>query len=504
MTAPASEELETSHREILRNSSIVGGAAAFNILAGLIKTKLVAVLLGPTGVGLIVLLQNLMQTFGAVAGLSLGSVGTRQIAEANGSGDGRQVSIVRRALSWAVLALATAGGVAFLLSGAWTKTALGGSDIGGSIGWLALGIALSVVAQGQSALLTGYRRIGDLARLNILSVNIAAAVGIAAILIGGNRGILVFVLAPIVITTIAGRFYVRRLLTTVPEAAGLAELKPQWFTMLRLGVALTLAGTAVTGGQLAARIMIQRVLGADAVGYFQASWVVSVTYIGLVLQAMGTDFYPRITAMIGDREAANTMVNEQTEVALLLAAPVLLGALGTAPWIVPLLYSRTFEPAVVVLQWQVLGDVLKVASWPLGFLLLASGASLAFMIAEIAAISVLLAVLALGLPLVGLQAGGIAVVAMNLCYLPVVYAVARVRTGFRWSRLNLMLLVALAMAGVTTLVVSRVSPIAGGLLGVMLAVGAGGLCLWRLGDAMPGPVSALIAHGRRAVSRRGS
>ena len=496
--AGTAAEPQSSHREILRSSSIVGGAAAFNIVAGLVRMKLVAVLLGPAGVGLTVLLQNLMQTFGAVAGLSLASVGTRQIAEANGTGDARQLAIVRRALSWAVMVLAIAGGIAFLIASPWAAGALADdAEIGGPVAWLAVGIALSVVAQGQSALLTGYRRIGDLARLSIVSVNIAAVIGIVAILVWRGGGILVFVMAQLVVTAIAGMFYVRRLPAAPPEAVSFAELKPQWSAMLRLGVALTIAATAVTGGQLAARMLIQRDLGAAAVGYFQASWLVSVTYIGFVLQAMGTDFYPRLTAAMRDPAAANTMVNEQTEVALLLAAPVLLGALGAAPWIVPLLYSRAFDPAVAVLQWQVLGDVLKVASWPLGFLLLASGASRAFMLAEIVAIAVLLAVLVLGLPLAGLQAGGIAVTAMYLFYLPCVYAVARARTGFGWSRLNLVLLAGLAGSAIATLIVSRVSPIGGGVLGVTLAAGAGGVCLWRLRDAMPGPVAAVMARVRR-------
>ena len=494
---------ETSHREILRSSSIVGGAAAFNIVAGLVRMKLVALLLGPAGVGLTVLLQNLLQTVGAVAGMSLGSVGTRQIAEANGAGgtDGaRATAIVRRALAWAVAVLAILGGALFLAASPWAaRTLPAGARIGGSVAWLSVGVAVSVVGQGQSALLTGYRRIGDLARMSIWSVNIAAAIGIVAVLVWRDDGILVFVLAPIVVTTIVGRCYVRRLPPAPEAAVTIAEMKPQWSAMLRLGVALTLAAAAVTGGQLAARMLIQHDLGAAAVGYFQASWLVSVTYIGFVLQAMGTDFYPRVTAAIVDTAAANTLVNEQTEVALLLAAPVLLGALGAAPWIVPLLYSRAFEPAVAVLQWQVLGDVLKVASWPLGFLLLASEASRAFMLAEIVAILMLLAVLALLLPPLGLQAGGIAVTAMYLFYLPCVYAVARVRTGFRWSALNLVLLAALAGTAIATLIVSRLSAIGGGVMGVMLAAGAGVLCLWRLSDALPGPVGAVVARVRRLV-----
>ena len=68
-----------SYRQILRSSSIIGGASVINIVVGLLRIKVAAVLFGPSGVGLIGLLTNLASTASAVAGLGFGNVGTRQI-----------------------------------------------------------------------------------------------------------------------------------------------------------------------------------------------------------------------------------------------------------------------------------------------------------------------------------------------------------------------------------------------------------------------------------------
>ena len=54
--------------------------------------------------------------------------------------------------------------------------------------------------------------------------------------------------------------------------------------------------------------------------------------LALAPWGMGTDYYPRLTATIHDPVATNRLVNEQTEVALLLAGPVLLAMLALAPW----------------------------------------------------------------------------------------------------------------------------------------------------------------------------
>ena len=98
-----------------------------------------------------------------------------------------------------------------------------------------------------------------------------------------------------------------------------------------------------------------------------------MTYIGFVLGAMATDYYPRLTAVINDHAQASKLVNEQTEMALLLAGPVLLAMITFAPWVIHLLYAASFTPAAEVLRWQVLGDILKVASWPMGFVLAGAG-----------------------------------------------------------------------------------------------------------------------------------
>jgi PST family polysaccharide transporter len=171
----------------------------------------------------------------------------------------------------------------------------------------------------------------------------------------------------------------------------------------------------------------------DAVGHYQAAWLISMQYIGFVLGAMGADYYPRLTGVIHDSVAATRLVNEQTEIALLLSAPVFIAMMALAPWAVQLLYSAAFAPAVELLRWQILGDVLKVASWPLGFLILAAGDGKTFFWTETAAL-ILMGVLIVELaPLMGLRITGISFLVCYIFYLPLVYVLARRRLGFHWS-----------------------------------------------------------------------
>jgi O-antigen/teichoic acid export membrane protein len=157
-----------SHRQILRSTSIIGGASVISIVSGLVRTKILAVLLGPTGIGLISLYTGMLATAAAVASMGIGTGCTRQIAEASSQEDERALAVVRRAMFWGALLLVSAGAlVVWSLREVLAIRVLGGAEHAAIVGWLALGVALSVASASQGALMQGMRRIGDMARLSV-------------------------------------------------------------------------------------------------------------------------------------------------------------------------------------------------------------------------------------------------------------------------------------------------------------------------------------------------
>jgi len=157
-------------------------------------------------------------------------------------------------------------------------------------------------------------------------------------------------------------------------------------------------------------------------------------YVSFVLTAMATDYYPRLTGAIRDRPAAVRLINEQTEVALLLSTPMFVVMMAASPWVMHLLYSALFGPSIIVLRWQILGDVLKVASWPLGFVILAAGDGKTFFWSECAANLITAILIVTLLRPTGLPITGIAYLVTYIVYLPLVYWLARRRIGFQWTR----------------------------------------------------------------------
>ncbi len=466
MTAPS------SHREILRATSITGAASVLNILISVVRTKVLALLIGPAGVGLFGLFSRVLGTASMLVGMGLGHSGVRQLAAA--AGDPQTLARVRKALWYASLALGALGMLLmWLLREPIADLVFDDTARASEVAWLGLGLLLTLVTTSQTALLQGLRRIGDLAGVSVLGAiagSVLAVVLASQLRLDGVIWMVVFM--PLASALVAAAF-VARLPRAAPWRPRRRELWREWRSLLGLGVAVMAATVLSSLAQLATRALTTEAIDLNATGHFEAAWAISMTYIGFVLSAMGADYYPRLTAAVADRDRANRLVNEQAEVALVLAAPVLIGIVSFAPVVIHLLYSGEFAPAIEVLRLQVLGDVLKVAAWPMGFILLAHSANRAFFLTELLWNAVYVGAVWLLLPAIGLDATGAAFVIGYVFYTAMIYFVVARLQGFRPTRRVVLLLLVTLTTAVAVYIVSRLDATWGLVLGAVATSATG-------------------------------
>jgi enterobacterial common antigen flippase len=425
---------EKSYAQILKSSSIMGGAAGITLLLGMVRVKFAAVLIGTTGVGLNASFSALQGVVGTLAGLGIQSSGVREIAAAIGKGDdpavGRAVLTVLR-ISWLTGLLGLASMI--VLGPLLSQLTFGNAEYALDIAALGLVVLFGNLAGGRMALLQGARRIGDMAQANIAGAvfGTVAAIGFYATL--GLRGIIPTLVAVAAFQYALSWYFARRI--PVPHVTmTLRQTLAEAGSMVRLGLVFMstgLMGSAVTYLTVA---LVTQYEGVQGVGLYSAAFALSGMFVNFVLGAMGADYYPRLTAVAGDPSAMNRLVNEQTEIGLLLALPGLLATLALAPWILQLFYTREFLGAVALLQWFILGCIGRVISWPLGFVMLALGKGRWFLLTDISFHVIHIGLIALGLKWFGLEGVAIAFLVMYLGYIVAVHGVSRRLTGFMWSK----------------------------------------------------------------------
>ncbi len=467
-----------SYSQILKASSIIGGAQGINLLLGMVRIKFTAVLIGPLGVGLVGNLGAIQGVVGTIAGLGIQSSGVRDVAEAVGKGDqdaiGRTVLALRR-VCW-LTGLLGAGAMAALspLLSRWT---FGNHDYALEIALLGLVILFGNLAGGQMALIQGYRRIGDLARLNIIGSVAGTLISITCYLSLGLDGIVPALLLMSAVQLAAAWHFARRVPVPAVRMTWIESLRTAG-GMVRLGLVFMWSGLIVSLVGYLTRALITQEISLEAVGIFSAAFALSGMLVNFVLGAMGADYYPRLTAVATDHQAVNRLVNEQTEIGLLLAVPGLLATLSLAPWIIRLFYTDAFLPAAELLQWFILGCLGRVVSWPLGFVMLALGKGRWFFITETGANALHLLLIVVGLITLGVEGTAIAFFLLYLAYTAAMLGVARHLTGFAWSGANRRLMMWLLPIVAVTFLAARLLPLwpATG-FGVMATMVASVLCL---------------------------
>lgn len=426
-----------SYEQILKSSALIGGSSALNVVAGVVRAKAMALLLGPGGFGLMGLytaIANLAQT---IAGMGINSSGVRQIASAVGSGDERLIARTATVVRRASVVLGLSGALALVvLSGFVSQLTFASSAHTVPIALLSLAVLFKVLSDGQGALLQGLRRIKALAQSSILGGLVGTIVGIGLVFLLREKGVVPALIASAAATLLFSLWFSRQVgMETGPVSLG--EVAHEARDLLGLGLAFMASGMLAMGTAYAVRMMIVRTIGLEAAGLYQSAWTIGGLYVGFVLQAMGADFYPRLTALVKNRSECNRLVNEQAEVSMLLAGPGILATLSLAPLVISLLYSSAFGEAVALLRWVCLGATLQVITWPIGYIIVAEGRRSVFFWCELGYTVVHLGLAWICLRALGVDGAGVAFFASYIVHGLIVYPVVRKLTGFRWSGPNL-------------------------------------------------------------------
>jgi enterobacterial common antigen flippase len=435
--APARAGGAEGFRSILKSSALIGGSSLINVGLGALRTKAIAVMLGPAGIGLLGAFGMILDLARNVSQLGMSGSGVRQIAESASSGDQRRLAVTALVLRRATLLCALFGALVLAAaSDAVSKLTFGTDQHSTSIMVLSVALFFAVLAGGQGALLQGARKVAEQAKVNVYGALVGTIAAVAIVYVLGERGIVASLIAAAVASVALSWWYSRQV-KTVDVVFQPGETSREAALLLKLGLAFLVSGLLMTGAAYAVRTFVLRTLGLDAAGMYQAAWTLGGLYVGFVLQALGADFYPRLVGVANDHRACNDTVNEQAYASLLMAAPGIVATITFAPLVVHAFYSAAFADAVELLRWICLGMALRVITWPVGYIIVAKNRQWIFFSVESAWAAFNVAATWWCLQRFGLEGTGIAFMLSYVFHGLIIYPTARYLTGFRWSASNL-------------------------------------------------------------------
>lgn len=397
-------------------------------------------MLGTAGIGIIGVLQSVIDIFRSTYSLGMDTAGVKEIAETGSKEDRFALDeTISRFNIWfltmACLALLTCVFLCYPLSN-W---AFGSDRYASHIAALSVCIFSAILTTGRSTILQGMRKIPELAKTTIWGSLFGLVTTIPVYLVWGIEGIIPAFIISSFVSFLSVEYYYRKQRITFVDLS-VKKAFSSGLNTLKLGLYIVIAGIIGTVSMFLVRAFITRNIDVEATGLFQASWVITTVYLGLILRAMGSDYFPRLSAIVGDRKGVRTLVNEQTYIVLVVASPVIIGIIVFSAYILRILYSGEFMAAANILNWQILGSFLKIISWPVAFIMLARNKGLLFLITEIIFYTVYLFSAYLLYPKYGLDASGIGYFAAYVVYLPMVMWAGYKIADFYWDR-NIIIMV---------------------------------------------------------------
>lgn len=426
-------EEQSSYRQIMKATSLFGGVQVFNIIISIIRSKFIAVLLGPMGMGISGLLTT---TTGFISGLTnfgLGTSAVKDIAAAHGSGNQERVAVVVSVFRRLVWVTGLIGMILTIILSPWlSQITFGNKDYTFAFILISITLLLNQVSSGQNVLLQGTRQLKYLAQAGMIGSVLGLITTVPLYYFYGLDGIVPAIIITAV-TTLLLTWYFAQKIKIEPVKVNRALTISEGKGMLQMGFMISLSGLITLGASYIVRIFISNTGGIDQVGLYNAGFAIIGSYVGLVFTAMSTDYYPRLSAVAHDNKQCKAVINQQAEIALLILGPIIAGFIIFIHWIIVILYSNKFVAIDAMINYAALGILFKAASWSIAFVFLAKGASKLYFWSELITNIYLLGFNIIGYYLGGLTGLGISFLAAYILYLLQVFFISKFKFEFNFD-----------------------------------------------------------------------
>ena len=370
----AGGEAENKYNSIIKATSLLGGVQMINILLNLLRTKAIAILLGPSGVGLNGIYNETRELIHTTTNLGLDISGVRGISQAFEQNDkaeiDRQVRLLR---TWVLLFALFGTFLCALIAQPLSQFTFKENSHTWDFVFLSPAVGFSTITCGEMAVLKGLRKLKSLASLSIVNVVIAIAVSLPIYYFWGLSGVLPALVICTLLWAVAALAYG----INAHSFGFFTKSKQLKGSNILLGIGITFVVCEIIDH--IAKLSVQSYLNNNAslemVGLYNSCRTMTLTYAGMVFSAMDQDYFPRLSGAVKNMLERTAILTKQLDVTLMIITPMLVAFIVIMPVIVPLLLSGEFNAIIPMAQIIAASLIFRAIYLPNAYLPLAAGDS---------------------------------------------------------------------------------------------------------------------------------
>ncbi|MBX2827491.1 MAG: oligosaccharide flippase family protein [Flavobacteriaceae bacterium] len=414
----------------MKATSLFGGVKVFAIIIAVIRSKVIAILIGAEGMGIASLFMSTLNMVNGVTNLGMDKSAVKDISyereKGNENGMRKAIAILNR-VTWITGIIGT---LLIMATSPWlSELAFGNREYTLLFIWVAISLLFMQLTNAKLAVLQGIRRLNALAKANLLG-NFFGLIGTLPLYYFFGIDAIVPAIVLATFLSLAVTHYYSLTNPLKGEAIGNKAAFSEGKSMIRLGIMLSISGLMSLLVAYILQIYISARGGVDQVGFYNAGILILNQYVGLVFTAMATDYFPRLSGIIDDLKKIQQTVFEQAHVALLLISPIIVIFIAFAPQIIRILYSGEFDPTIVFVSWAIMGMFFKAVSFSVGYIIIAKGDSNLFLKTTFSFNTLLLTLNILGYTYYGLWGLGMSFLVYYITHFIAIQIITYIRYKF--------------------------------------------------------------------------
>lgn len=369
-----SEEDKFSYRSIAKSTAVFGSVKIVEILLTIVRVKVVAIFLGPAGLGIQSIFQSTLSSINQLSSLGVFQSSVREISNAKQNDDSqkadRMVVIVSR-WSWIIALLS--GGLCLVMSNLISRFTFKNDNYTWEFAALSLALFFWALSNGNISIMQGRRQLSDLAKASLIGAFISLLLTLPLYWFLGVKGIVPALIIGYLTVYLVNSIFKRKVKLEQKVNISLKETIMEGGDIVKLGIVLMFSNVLMTLFSFFINAFIVNYGDVSDIGFFQAAFTITYGNLIIVIAIMASDYYPRLSAVQDDNKKISKIVNQQTELFLLIVAPLVILLIIIAPVVVKLLYSNDFIIIVPMLRWMALALIFRVVWHSLSYIILAKG-----------------------------------------------------------------------------------------------------------------------------------
>ena len=366
---------KVAYRTLAKSTTLLGGSQVIQMGVMFIRVKIVAVLLGPTGMGINSLILSALMVMQQISSVGIFHSGVREMSIVSTQSNGSTVlAKFRNIFLRLTLICGTIGMIVMaLLSPFFSFFLFGDYSYTWWLAFAAIALLFMNLQSGYNTIMQATRKLGLMAKATIVGAILGLIVVILLFFFLRQNGIVPAIVFGYAIFFFSSRYFESKIPFEKVERFDKEEFVSHSKPILKLGIVLMASNIVASLFSLFLNSFISHIGSVDDVGYYQSATSIITQGMFITNIMLVSDFYPRLSAVCQDNKQMKTVIRQQTDVLIYIIAPISVLIIVFAPVIVWLLLSPKFVMVAGLLQIMAIGLIAKVVWTTMSYIILAKG-----------------------------------------------------------------------------------------------------------------------------------